>query len=142
MSDGRGRPWYREGLRFACIPGCGRCCVNHGEFTYLYLEPADADRLAEHFGLPLAEYLARDTGLDDGLVVVPSRDGACPYLDGTRCTVHDARPVQCRTFPFWRDLVRDRAAWRATAAWCPGIGEGEVHDRERIEALLSARRLG
>ena len=135
-------PWFRDGLRFRCIPDCGRCCVNHDDYSYVYLEGDDAGRLAGHLGLDLATFLDRYTGLDDGLVTLDSRNDACVFLDGARCSVHAARPVQCRTFPFWREFLRSRERWTAARAFCPGIDEGELHSREAIESLRDVRKLG
>ena len=137
----RERPWFSDGLHFRCVPGCGRCCVNHGEYTVVYLEADDASRLANHLELELAAFLERYTGLDDDLVTLRSWDDACVFLDGARCSVHDAKPLQCRTFPFWREFLRTRERWQALRAWCPGIDDGDHHDRPTIERLRDLRTL-
>ena len=41
------KPWYASGLRFSCLPECGKCCTNHEDYAYVYLEGDDLDRLAE-----------------------------------------------------------------------------------------------
>jgi Fe-S-cluster containining protein len=38
-------------------------------------------------------------------------EDACAFLDGARCTVYEARPTQCRTFPFWKENLRRRGSW-------------------------------
>jgi hypothetical protein len=50
------RPWYAEGLRFACQPDCGKCCTRHGTYGYVYLEPDDVSRLAAHFDLSIEAF--------------------------------------------------------------------------------------
>ena len=53
-------------------------------------------------------------------------DKQCPFLENHGCSIHPAKPTQCRTFPFWPDLVEHRAAWNRTAQYCPGIGKGPL----------------
>jgi Fe-S-cluster containining protein len=54
------------------------------------------------------------------------------------CTVYQARPQQCRTFPFWKSLVKSSSSWKDAGTCCPGINTGKLHDRETIEACLAA----
>jgi len=36
----------------------------------------------------------------------------CGLLDEDgRCTVYEARPTQCRTYPFWDELIESRESW-------------------------------
>lgn len=52
--------------------------------------------------------------------------GQCHFLTSEGCSIHPAKPTQCRLYPFWPELVEDRKAWRAEASECPGIGKGEL----------------
>jgi Fe-S-cluster containining protein len=58
------------------------------------------------------------------------RDKQCPFLitegEGRGCSIHPAKPTQCRTFPFWPELVGDPGAWKGAQNYCPGIGKGEL----------------
>ena len=53
-------------------------------------------------------------------------DKQCPFLVDGGCSIHPAKPTQCRTFPFWPELVEKRAEWNRTARYCPGIGKGPL----------------
>jgi len=55
--------------------------------------------------------------------------------------VYAARPVQCGTFPFWRENLRTRAQWEALGAFCPGIGRGDFVPLESILAQARAREI-
>jgi len=49
-------------------------------------------------------------------------DGRCVLLDGNnQCLVCAHRPEQCRTFPYWPELLEDAAALERAARYCPGI---------------------
>jgi hypothetical protein len=55
------------------------------------------------------------------------RDGRqCHFLEGGGCRIHEAKPTQCRLFPFWPELVENRDEWEKAARRCPGIGKGEL----------------
>lgn len=56
------------------------------------------------------------------------------WKDG--CTVYQARPLQCRSFPFWDSVLASPKAWEATGKECPGVNSGELHDREEIAGFL------
>jgi len=133
------RPWYAGGLRFACVPDCGACCTRHGEYDYVYLDPDDVDRLAALHGLDRGAWAERYAFVDDGYLALRMNGPDCPFLRGTACAVYEARPNQCRTFPFWRENLRSRAAWQRLHAFCPGIDAGELHPVERIRAVASTK---
>ena len=129
-------PWYADGLRFECKPDCGACCTNHGDYAYVYLVGDDLARLAALLELTEEECADRYTELEDGDRVLRMDDPACPFLEGSRCGVYDARPRQCRTFPFWNESLSSRTRWRGLRKFCPGIGEGKVHSLRVIQNHL------
>jgi len=53
-------------------------------------------------------------------------DKQCPFLTKSGCSIHPAKPTQCRTFPFWPEMVERKITWQRTGRYCPGIGKGEL----------------
>ena len=113
-----------QGLRFACQPGCTACCEQRG---FVYLTEPDLVRAAAFVGMTPAEFerkyvyrTARRMRLR-----VP-RDAQCYFLRDGGCSIHPAKPTQCRIFPFWPELVESRREWKKTARYCPGMGQGEL----------------
>lgn len=131
-----GRPWFAAGVRFECQPDCGACCTNHGDYSYVYLTPEDVPVLAAHLELTDAEFLDRYTDREDGLIFLKMEQPDCTFLDGTKCSVYPARPMQCRTFPFWPENFRSRRQWKRLCEFCPGVDKGPLHDRESVEHRL------
>lgn len=136
---GAAEPWYRNGLRFECQPDCGACCVNHGDYSYVYLNAGELQRMADFLKIDLDEFRARYTSTDDGEVVLRMDQPACPFLEGTRCSVYPVRPAQCQTFPFWQENLLSPARWRKLRTFCPGIDRGPSHPLQVIRSHLSAR---
>jgi len=130
------RAWYADGVRFECQPDCGKCCTRHGEYDYVYLERDDVARLAAHFDMPVAAFRERWTKKDDGHTILKMDGPACPFLDGTRCTVYGARPTQCGTFPFWPENLKSVKTWNELGEFCPGVGKGNVIPLHTIREQL------
>jgi Fe-S-cluster containining protein len=141
-SGGFRRQWYADGLRFECKPGCGNCCSDHGDYTALYLTPADIRRLARHFSLSIAEFKRLYTTVEDDYVLLRMDQPDCPFLKEGMCEVYEARPIQCETFPFWKENLRSRRNWVKLCEFCPGIDDGPLHDHESITEALKKRGSG
>jgi len=65
--------------------------------------------------------------------------GKCPFLEAEGCSVHPAKPTQCRAFPFWPEILENKKELKETSEWCPGIGKGDVVSVETLER--SAREM-
>jgi Fe-S-cluster containining protein len=113
-----------EGLRFECQPGCTKCCDVRG---FVYLSEDDVVRAAAFLKLPAAEFEARYIVRFAHVIRLRKPlDSQCHFLRDNGCSIHPAKPTQCRLYPFWPELVEDRKAWRAASSSCPGIGKGEL----------------
>ncbi len=129
------KPWYADGLRFTCTQ-CGDCCRSHGEYIYVQVTDEDAKRLARHFGLTVPQFRREYTLPDDELGrVLKFTEGACGFLGEKGCTVYEARPAQCRTWPFWPETLKKKVWDAEVVPFCPGAGEGKLYQLPRIRAL-------
>ena len=127
------------GLRFECTE-CGKCCTNRGEYAYVYVNPEEAKVLAKLLDLSVQAFKDRHTFVDgDGFRQLNFHDDRCVFLNPrtNRCRVYAARPTQCRTFPFWRELVK-RGDWTQEAhSLCEGVGQGRLHTPEEARARMT-----
>jgi hypothetical protein len=113
-----------DDLRFACQRGCINCCNMEG---WVYLTEDDLKRAAKFTGMSAkafeSKYVYR-TRHQMRLRKPPEKQ--CSFLQEHGCSIHPAKPTQCRTFPFWPELVERRTAWNRTGRYCPGIGKGPL----------------
>ena len=118
-------PWWKDGLRFECTQ-CGRCCHARGDVAQVYVNRRERAALAGHLGVETREFDARYTRRNaDGHVTLRFTDGHCVFLEGTQCSVHESKPMQCRTWPFWEELLESPEAYRQQVLeFCPGSGTG------------------
>ena len=63
----------------------------------------------------------------------------CVFWGEGGCSVYAARPLQCRSFPFWPALLADEESWRMAGEDCPGIGNGPLHSGIEIGYWLALR---
>ena len=112
--------WLAGGLRFKCT-GCGKCCT--GSSGSVHLSQADIDRLADFFHLPAGTFARRYTRAVKGRrVLMDKPDSAeCIFLNQKTCSVYEARPTQCRTYPWWLSNIQDEESWREAGELCEGI---------------------
>lgn len=130
-------PWFQAGLRFEC-QRCGACCTSHGDYAYVYLRVAEAQKIAQFLGREWAQFEAESLIHEDGYTRLKAARGACPYLgQDHRCGIYPVRPMQCRTWPFWEENL-ERDAWEHNVrAICPGIGRGELYPASEIVRIAA-----
>jgi Fe-S-cluster containining protein len=134
-------PWYREGLRFECTQ-CGNCCT--GAPGYVWMSDEEIARLAGLLTIPIAEFCRRYVRKVRGRQsLLEHASGDCVFLDSSsrRCRVYQARPQQCRSWPFWDSNLRSPQAWQATCDVCPGSGRGPLVPLEEIESQRTRIRV-
>lgn len=111
-----------KALRFQCIPGCTNCCRVKG---FVYITEDDLLRAAQFLQMPSADFEAKYVvRTRHTLRLRKPQQEQCHFLQEGGCGIHPAKPTQCRTYPFWPELVEDRQNWEEARGVCPGIGKG------------------
>ncbi|MCF0241917.1 MAG: YkgJ family cysteine cluster protein [Treponema sp.] len=127
--------FYKDGLHFEC-QRCSYCCGHSPGFVYLSLK--DLDLLCSYFQMERSEFIekyCRWVNYYQGKTVLSLQEKKnydC-ILWGEGCTCYEARPVQCRTYPFWSWMIKDKEMWEECAENCPGMNKGKIWTYEEIE---------
>lgn len=135
FARGEGMPLLdrRDRFSFACA-GCGDCCRGREDIV---LSGYDLWRIARRLGLPpkivARGYCRGSIGPISGLPVlrlapVKEQHNNCPFLDGGRCSIHDAEPLVCALYPLAQEISREgRTAYFLQPTQCGG---------QRVEARV------
>lgn len=119
-------------VKFSCT-GCGKCCGH--EPGYVFLSKEDISLFCKKLELNRKEFLqkyCRKVGSKISLLEKKNYD--CVFLVNNQCSVYDARPKQCRTYPFWDEVIRSKQSWQEEAKSCEGINhaDGEIITKDQI----------
>lgn len=126
--------WFDRGIQFECTQ-CGACCT--GGPGAVFLSEEDMDRLTSYLQMEKDTFLQDYTHRVQGEISLIEKDHTdCIFLKDNRCSVHEARPTQCRTYPFWFDRMRSEEAWQQTCLECPGLGKGKTYSQEEILTII------
>ena len=119
------------GLRFSCTQ-CGGCCS--GSSGYVKFTDDEAIAMAAKLDVDVETFMrtyTHDTPMGRSLTERKTAFGYdCVFLDREAipgkavCGLYDDRPMQCRTWPFWKSNLSSAHAWRRAAEGCPGVDRG------------------
>jgi Fe-S-cluster containining protein len=144
------QPWYAaDGLRFTCTQ-CGNCCT--GAPGAVWMSAEEMRRLAEHLKMSvqkMADKYCRKIGERWSLKerVSPKGEYDCIFLktidengkERRICSIYEVRPLQCRTWPFWPEIIKSPESWAKAHERCPGMDHGKRYSQEQIESLRDAK---
>ncbi|OQS00778.1 hypothetical protein ACHHYP_02696 [Achlya hypogyna] len=146
-------PWFKDGLAFTCTK-CGNCCS--GRAGSVRFNDDEAATMAAKMNTTVSVFLEKYTrrqgrgnlsfyqlkevrkNKDDGF--------DCIFLDRKKirgkatCSLYEARPTQCRTWPFWPETLESKATWNKTKETCPGINKGPNKSVDEVQAQMDATR--
>lgn len=76
---------------------CGNCC----KVATAVLSERDVERLCRHLRVSRERFVADYTmqSEEEGLILRRTKQAGCVFLDGTACTIYEARPDTCQRFP-------------------------------------------
>ncbi len=126
-------------LRFSCVPGCTKCCEQRG---YVYLTEDDLRRAAAYLLMTPRAFERKYVYRTKYLLRLRKPRGTvqCPFFSGAGCSIHPAKPVQCRAYPFWPEMLEGPREWREAGAVCPGIGQGALIQIETAQRIATEMR--
>lgn len=116
-----------EGKTFACLEGCGYCClcspeVEGGALNVFMMDPALRTAIVPSGGTHR--------------LMLQSESGACRFLKDRSCTIYEKRPRYCSSFPF-HIHCGTRAQVNVDLS-CRGLGTAAGPDAQGLDGILRA----
>lgn len=133
--------WYEDGIQFEC-QGSGQCCQSRGQYGYVYMTEDDLKNAAKALGVKLESFKKDYCQKVDGLYCLKDDKDSpdCIFLEGNRCNIYSGRPVQCRTWPFWPEVMNARSWNKQIVSFCPGVNKGRTYSRDEIDQILQTQK--
>ena len=130
--------WYAAGLAFDC-QRCGQCCAGP-QTGHVWVTDREVSAIADFLDISEEEArrrYVRKVNRRFSLIEEP-RNNDCIFLGpdetgGVGCRIYGARPVQCRTWPFWSSNLATPDDWALAGMRCSGINRGQLFSRDEIE---------
>lgn len=118
-------PWYKDGLRFSCTE-CGQCCT--GAPGYVWVTEDEVAEMAEQQKISVEQFVHQYIRRVKGRLSLRENPKTydCVFLEGKKCGLYASRPKQCRTFPFWPDILKSKEHWISNESYCEGINNGDT----------------
>jgi len=141
--------FYAQGLCFSCTR-CSACCRH--ESGFVFLSGKDAVMLIAALKMEYRKFIhaycrwVPSVNGTEQLSLKEKSNFDCIFWAFSEaaqtggCSVYEARPLQCRAFPFWPSIVGDKSSWKSAAGECPGMNRGILHSGDTIEKWLAERR--
>lgn len=96
--------------------------------------------MAKALQLTTSEFTRQYCKKTDGYFhLIDGENGECMFLKQKRCQIYEGRPTQCRTWPFWPEVM-DAKTWNQDVAkFCPGVGKGHLWTAQEIQQEIDAQ---
>ena len=135
------KTWYSEGIFFEC-QGSGRCCTSHGEFGYVYFTEEDVAQAAKVLKISKDAFVAQYCQRVEGLLALKDNgtNPDCIFLKDKRCSIYKGRPTQCRTWPFWPEVMNAKKWRKSMETFCTGINKGRLYSAQEIDQILDIQK--
>lgn len=133
------KKWWSKGIRFECQQS-GKCCVSHGEYGYVYLTKGDRKKIAKLLGLSTLQFTRTYCDKTGGYFHLKENGPECLFLQNKKCNIYQARPTQCKTWPFWPDTLPAKNWNREVKTFCPGVGKGKLWSEKEINRSLQEQQ--
>ena len=138
MSGNQPERFYEHGLQFECLR-CGNCCT--GAPGYVYLSEKDIASIAKILKKDKGTIIERYTRVvhmfgERRFSLTEKVNYDCVFWNSL-CDIYEARPYQCRSFPFWKRHLISLREWEKVGQRCPGINRGQLFSASQIEKLIA-----
>ena len=132
------KEFFKKGINFKC-QGSSNCCVSRGSYGFVYLSKKDLIKIAKYLNVSINLFKKKYCEYSDGYLHLKeiNINGNCQFLEDKKCSIYSARPMQCRTWPFWKENMNTKKWNDELLDFCPGIGKGGLISATMIQKKIN-----
>ena len=132
------KEFFKKGIKFKC-QGSSNCCVSRGSYGFVYLSKKDLIKIAKYLNVSINLFKKKYCQYSDGYLHLKeiNINGNCQFLENKKCSIYTARPMQCRTWPFWKENMNTKKWNNELINFCPGIGKGRLISSSMIQKIIN-----
>ena len=129
---------FKDGIKFEC-QNSGNCCISRDSYGYVYLSKKDLIKIAKYLNVSINLFKKKYCQYSDGYLHLKeiNINGNCQFLENKKCSIYAARPMQCRTWPFWKEHMNVKKWNEELINFCPGIGKGRIISASKIQKQIN-----
>ena len=130
--------FFKKGINFKC-QGSSNCCVSRGSYGDVYRSKKDLIKIAKYLNVSIKLFKKKYCEFSDGYLHLKetNANGDCQFLENKKCSIYTARPIQCRTWPFWKENMNAKKWNKELIYFCPGIGKGNLISSSMIQKIIN-----
>jgi Fe-S-cluster containining protein len=131
-----GEARYPANLRWICVRCTNSCRDLPQRRRNILLAPNDTKRIADATKLTAKEFSISSRGLVPYNRKMKKRNGRCVFLQGSRCSIYERRPLICRFYPFSLRPAGVNGFEIGFDPSCSGMGKGPYRGQRFFHSLL------
>ncbi|MFQ5682586.1 MAG: YkgJ family cysteine cluster protein [Candidatus Binatia bacterium] len=99
----------------------------------------DRQRIASNLGISTMQFTRRYAVQTRKKFHLKQLRPQCPFLKDNQCSIYEARPIQCRTWPFWPENMKKKVWQRSIKRSCAGVGKGRLYSVLEIGNIMKTQ---
>jgi uncharacterized protein len=108
-------------IKFKCQK-CGKCCSGEIGAGFVWVSKEDIENIASFLKMSFDDFMKKYTRICFGkvsLIEKPNFD--CIFYENKKCKIYNSRPIQCATYPWWPNILKDEKSLNSIKEDCPGL---------------------
>ncbi|MFC2061755.1 YkgJ family cysteine cluster protein [Elusimicrobiota bacterium] len=103
---------------FKCS-ACGNCCAQEG---YVFINKEDIHSISDLLEITTEGFIRKFTRKEGNRMRLHGDyDKSCIFLENNKCAIYTARPKQCKSFPFWYEILKYRNCYEESTDYCESL---------------------
>ena len=98
---------------------CGNCCTGKG---VVFMTEREIGKISVYLHLSPFTFREQFLSIFNNRPILKNKiNGECIFHKNNRCSIHEAKPDQCKAWPFWSTLLKYPKNFQYAKGYCEGL---------------------